>query len=95
MQKIKLEDMNLRSCGFGQIDESKEINLNDYIKSDNNCIPVDLMPSKIKYSTKIDRTIYDINVKFDIEGKESILDQFKKLIINNCTIDKTNKSVIL
>ena len=44
-------------------------------------IPVTTVPKKICFSKKIGGTIYDVTANFDVEGKETILQQFKVLIL--------------
>lgn len=43
--------------------------------------PVQCVPSKVSLSKKIGQTVYDITADFDIEGKQSLLQQFKQLIL--------------
>ena len=44
-------------------------------------IPLTTVPKKICFSKKIAGTIYDVTANFDLEGKETILQQFKALIL--------------
>ena len=40
------------------------------------------IPQKICVSNKIGKTVYDVTANFNIDGKETILQQFKALILS-------------
>ena len=72
--------------GMGRVDDTRPIDLQEYAlpKSKDikdTPIPVTTVPKKICFSKKIGGTIYDVTANFDIEGKETILQQFKALIL--------------
>ena len=85
MQKGNLKDI-LVMRGMGRVDDTRPIDLQEYAlpKSKDlkdTPIPVTTVPKKICFSKKIGGTIYDVTANFDIEGKETILQQFKALIL--------------
>ena len=85
MQKGNFKDI-LVMKGMGRVDDTRPIDLKEYVipKSKDlkdTPIPVTTVPKKICFSKKIGGTIYDVTANFDIEGKETILQQFKALIL--------------
>ena len=85
MQKGNFKDI-LVMKGMGRVDDTRPIDLQEYAlpKSKDikdTPIPVTTVPKKICFSRKIGGTIYDVTANFDIEGKETILQQFKALIL--------------
>ena len=85
MQKGNFKDI-LVMKGMGPVDDTRPIDLQEYAlpKSKDlkdTPIPVTTVPKKICFSKKIGETIYDVTANFDIEGKETILQQFKALIL--------------
>ena len=85
MQKGNFKDI-LVMRGMGRVDDTRPIDLQEYAlpKSKDikdTPIPVTTVPKKICFSKKIAGTIYDVTANFDIEGKETILQQFKTLIL--------------
>ena len=85
MQKGNFKDI-LVMKGMGRVDDTRPIDLQEYVipKSKDlkdTPIPVTTVPKKICFSKKIGGTIYDVTANFDIEGKETILQQFKALIL--------------
>ena len=72
--------------GGGRIKENLPIDLSEYVK------PVDAdegigysvctVPKKIAVSKEIGKTVYDVTADFDTEGKQSLFQQFKELILN-------------
>ena len=85
MQKGNFKDI-LVMKGMGRVDDTRPIDLQEYAlpKSKDikdTPIPVTTVPKKICFSKKIGGTIYDVTANFDIEGKETILQQFKALIL--------------
>lgn len=85
MQKGNFKDI-LVMKGMGRVDDTRPIDLQEYAlpKSKDikdTPIPVTTVPKKICFSKKIGGTIYDVTANFDLEGKETILQQFKALIL--------------
>ena len=85
MQKSNFKDI-LVMKGMGRVDDTRPIDLQEYVipKSKDlkdTPIPVTTVPKKICFSKKIAGTIYDVTANFDLEGKETILQQFKALIL--------------
>ena len=85
VQKVNFKEV-LVMKGMGRVDDTRPIDLQEYVipKSKDlkdTPIPVTTVPKKICFSKKIAGTIYDVTANFDIEGKETILQQFKALIL--------------
>ena len=86
LQKVNLKDMNIVICGTGRIDETQPIDLAEYTIGyspyRNTPIPVMAGPGKIRFSRKIADTVYDVTGSFDLEGKQTMLQQLKDLLLN-------------
>ena len=84
-QKMNFKNLNLAICGTGRIDETQPIDLvkytTGYCPTRNKPIPVMLVPGKIRFSRKIADTVYDVTGCFDLEGKQTMLQQLKGLIL--------------
>ena len=85
MQKGNFKDI-LVMKGMGRVDDTRPIDLQEYALPKSKDlkdipIPVTTVPKKICFSKKIGGTIYDVTANFDMEGKETILQQFKALIL--------------
>ena len=73
--------------GIGRIDDTRPIDLQEYVFCPNESIrktsmPVIPIPKMIKASKNIGNTVYDVTASFDLEGKETILQQFKDFILS-------------
>ena len=85
VQKRNFKDI-LVMKGTGRVDDTRPIDLQEYALPKSKDlkdipIPVTTVPKKICFSKKIGGTIYDVTANFDMEGKETILQQFKALIL--------------
>jgi hypothetical protein len=85
VQKGNFKDV-LVMKGMGRVDDTRPIDLQEYALPKSKDlkdipIPVTTVPKKICFSKKIGGTIYDVTANFDMEGKETILQQFKALIL--------------
>ena len=85
IQKINFQDI-LAIKGMGRVDDSRPIDLQEYaITNDKKAtepVPVASIPRRISLSKKIGKTVYDVTANFNLDGKETILQQFKKLILS-------------
>ena len=85
IQKINFQDI-LAIKGMGRVDDSRPIDLQEYaITNDQKAtapVPVASIPRRISLSKKIGKTVYDVTANFNLDGKETILQQFKKLILS-------------
>ena len=85
IQKINFQDI-LAIKGMGRIDDSLPIDLQEYAIPSNEKsteqVPVASIPRRISLSKKIGKTVYDVTANFNLDGKETILQQFKKLILS-------------
>ena len=80
IQKINLNNGSTMR-GLGRVDDTHIINLQEYV------IPLHRRPvmgilKRVKISKKIGKTVYDVTANFNLEGKETILQQFKDLILS-------------
>jgi hypothetical protein len=85
VQKVNFKDV-LVMKGMGRVDDTRPIDLQEYVmptskERKSTPIPLTTVPKKICFSKKIAGTIYDVTANFDLEGKETILQQFKALIL--------------
>ena len=87
IQKFDIKEIPVVINGFGRIDETQPIDLLEYaIPMDNMVMRsrcVHIIPSKISVSKKIAGTVYDVTVDFDTESKQTLLQQFQKMILNS------------
>ncbi len=85
VKKANFKGLNLVICGTGRIDESQPIDLVEYTTGYcptlNRPIPVMAIPGKIRFSRKIADTVYDVSGQFDLEGKQTLLQQLKDLLL--------------
>ena len=86
IQKIKFSDC-IAIKGMGRVDDTRPIDLQEYVIPVTQSIrktplPVIPIPQKICLSKKIGGTVYDVTAHFNIEGKETILQQFKSFILS-------------
>ena len=85
IQKINFQDI-LAIKGMGRIDDSLPIDLHEYTIPSNEKatepVPVVSVPKRISLSKRIGKTVYDVTANFNLDGKETILQQFKKLILS-------------
>lgn len=82
IQKTHFKDMPLLIAGGGRIDESSPIDLRDYVGEDQNAKIIGFAPGKLCFSEEIGKTVYDVTGCFDLAGRQSLLQQFKSLILN-------------
>ena len=74
--------------GTGRIDDTKPINLSEEVKPD---IVIDGQPGykadgalyQVKFSKEYGNTVYDVLADFSTEGKETVLNQFQRLILSD------------
>ena len=86
IQKIKFSNC-IAIKGMGRVDDTRPIDLQEYVIPVTQSIrktplPVIPIPQKICLSKKIGGTVYDVTAHFNTEGKETILQQFKDLILS-------------
>ena len=75
--------------GPGRVDDSKSIDFSEEVTPDmmidgQPAYTIDnSIPSRIKFSKEYGNTVYDVVADFTDEGKETILNQFKKIILSD------------
>ena len=86
-----IQKINFNDCvairGMGRVDETRPIDLQEYVIPKSKTLratplPIMPIPQKICISNKIGKTVYDVTANFSLEGKETILQQFKNLILS-------------
>ena len=79
---LRFEQSDIFITGTGRIDDTKPINLAESVAPTEYGYPVNTVPSLVTFSVKDKNIVYDVSADFSIEGKETLLDQFKKLILS-------------
>ena len=75
--------------GPGRVDDTKTIDLAEGVAPDRviDGQPAYMIgnsiPSRIKFSKEYGNTVYDVVADFSAEGKETVLNQFKKIILSD------------
>lgn len=87
LQKMNMNDLQFGIRGMGRIDENTPIDFKNYTvpypkEKKKVGVPVVLIPKTITVSKQIGRIVYDVTASFDTEGKKSVLQQFKELILS-------------
>ncbi len=85
VQKIDFKDMNFGIIGMGKVHDDTPIDLTEYVIPKNyhikNSAPVRVLPRKTEFTIKIGGTQYEVTTHFNTDGRESVLQQFKELIL--------------
>jgi hypothetical protein len=91
LQKIDFKQMPLVVKGSGRVDETRPIDLLEYVtpydSTRKDSFQVQAIPMKMSFSMKVGNTIYDVSTCFDTEGKQTMLQQFKNLILSEKLIE--------
>ena len=86
MNKTDLNALPLVMSGPGRIDDSKVIDLNNYMQPITSLpkggYPVKLLPRRKSFSMKIGGTTFDVTTHFSDDGRQSVLQQFLDLILS-------------
>jgi hypothetical protein len=86
-QGIQFTEIPLMISGGGRIDENAPIDLPEYVSQVSpqrgSVQIIGSAPQKIRISKQIGKTVYDVATSFDIEGKQSLLQQFKNMILRS------------
>lgn len=90
MKSIKFNPIMLSRKGAGRVDDSRPIELTEYIPRQvselQNREVTCYVPKQIKLSEEIHGTVYDVTGVFDSEIDKSLLQQFKEFILAQQTI---------
>ena len=73
---------NIFITGTGKIDNSTPIDLAKSVAPTEYGYPINNFPKQLAFSVVKGNTVYDVSTDFDLEGKETLLNQFKKLILS-------------
>ena len=73
---------NFFITGTGKIDDSKPIDLAQSVAPTEYGYPINTFPKQLAFSVVKGNTVYDVSADFNLEGKETLLKQFKKLILS-------------
>lgn len=79
-KKFNLKHLPLIIQGSGPINENQEISLTEYIPQ-SDLVPVQLIPQRVGFSLSKSKTVYDVSSQFNISGNQTLLQQFKNLIL--------------
>ena len=79
-KKFNLKHLPLIIQGSGPINENQEISLTEYIPQ-SDLVPVQLIPQRVGFSLRKGSTVYDVSSQFNISGNQTLLQQFKNLIL--------------
>ena len=94
VQKMSIKEMNLAICGTGRIDETRPIDLAEYAMGYAPCrntqIPMMAVPQRVRFSRTIADTVYDVTGSFDMEGKQTLLQQLKELLLKQSMEEPQN-----
>ena len=85
VQKIDLKNLPFVICGPGRVPDYEEIDLAGCVTPPNNTmegIPVRVLPKQYSFSMKIGGTIFDVTTHFNANGRQSVLQQFRDLILS-------------
>ena len=88
-QKIDYKDVPFAICGPGRIPDYSEINLQECVLPPDNtleAIPVRVLPREHSFSMKIGGTVFDVSTHFSVDGRQSILQQFRDLILSESLV---------
>jgi len=81
----KIANLPIFVSGGGKLSDNDLSNIADKVAPiviDGNIgYPVQFVPTKISFQKKLSRAVYDVTADFDIEGKQSLLQQFKQMIL--------------
>ena len=87
VQKMNIKEMNLAICGTGRIDETRPIDLAeytvDYAPCRNAQVPMMAVPKRVQFSRTIADTVYDVTGSFDLDGKQTLLQQLKDMLLHS------------
>ena len=94
VQKMSIKEMNLTICGTGRIDETQPIDLAEYTVGYAPCrnaqVPMMAVPQRVRFSRTIADTVYDVTGSFDMEGKQTLLQQMKELLLKHSMEEPQN-----
>lgn len=86
MKQIDLNTLPLVIQGPGRVDENRVIDLKDYLHPfdslPDGSYPVRLLPPQKSFSMKIGGTTFDVTTHFSNDGRQSVLQQFRDLILS-------------
>ncbi len=86
MTKIDLKTMPFVMQGPGRVDDSKAIDLKAYMQPldslPEGSYPVKLLSRNKNFSMKIGGTTFDVTTHFSNDGRQSVLEQFRDLILS-------------
>lgn len=85
VQKIELKNIPFVICGPGRVPDYEEIDLAGCVTPPDNTmegIPVRVLPTKNSFSMKIGGTVFDVTTHFNADGRQSVLQQFRDLILS-------------
>jgi len=85
IQKKEFKDIPFTICGPGRIPDHEEIDLAGCVLPPDNTvkgIPVRVLPREHSFSMKIGGTVFNVSTHFNLDGRQSVLQQFRDLILS-------------
>ena len=85
IQKKNLSEIPFAICGPGRVPDYEEIDLAGCVTPPDNTmegIPVRILPTQNSFSMKIGGTTFDVTTHFNEGGRQSVLQQFRDLILS-------------
>ena len=85
IQKKNLSEISFAICGPGRIPDHEEIDLAGCVAPPDNTmegIPVRILPTKSSFAMVIGGTVFDVTTHFNADGRQSVLQQFRDLILS-------------
>ena len=85
IQKKNLSEIPFAICGPGRVPDCGEIDLAGCVIPPDNTmegIPVRVLPTQNSFSMKIGGTVFDVTTHFNANGRQSVLQQFRDLILS-------------
>ncbi len=84
VKKISIQPVPIIVVDRAKVDENERFeNLKYYVDiNQRQCHKVKYPLDELNFTTKIGNTDYEVSTSFDISGKQTLLEQFKKLILS-------------
>lgn len=84
VKKISIQPVPIIVVDRAKVDENESFeNIKYYLDTNKRQRhEIEYPLDKLNFTTKIDNTEYEVSTSFDLSGKQTLLEQFKKLILS-------------
>ena len=85
VQKIDFKKIPFAICGPGRVPDCEAIDLSGCVTPLDNTlkgVPLRVLPTKKSFSMKIGGKTFDVTTHFNADGRQSVLQQFRDLILS-------------